>query len=232
MIEQIDATFGPNNNLLHSTIYGDIKANCRLSGMPDLTLSFTKPSLMGDVSLHRCVRINRYQREKIISFVPPDGSFKLLSYRVNGNTNMPIYVRPTIDYGPNSGRVRVVVGAKNLRKDLPITDVTIIIPLTRKLLSSNLTTNSGRVRVDAKSKVVRWEIGRMPMDKTPMLEGSLSLPADFKSDERPTVRAEFQMKMFCASGLKVDGLAIRGVKYKPFKGVRSLTQAGRFQLRT
>jgi hypothetical protein len=28
--------------------------------MPDLTLSFTKPSLLDDCSLHRCVRINRY----------------------------------------------------------------------------------------------------------------------------------------------------------------------------
>jgi AP-3 complex subunit mu len=40
-----------------------------------------------------------------------------------------------------------------------------------------------------------------------------------------------QVKMLCLSGLKVDGLAIRGVKYKPFKGVRSVTQAGKFQVR-
>jgi AP-3 complex subunit mu len=199
--------------------------------MPDLTLSFTKPNLLSDVSLHRCVRINRYQREKIISFVPPDGVFKLLSYRINGNTNMPIYVKPTITYGTNgTGRVECQVGSKNVR-DLPILDVVIIIPLTKHLISSTLTANCGSVRQDPKSKVVRWEIGKMPIDKTPQLDGGLVLPPDFKSDERPTVRAEFQVKMYCASGLKVDGLAIRGVKYKPFKGVRSLTQAGRFQLR-
>ena len=85
---------------------------------------------------------------------------------------------------------------------------------------------------DVYAQVVRWEIGKLPDKVTPVLEGTFALPADFKSDEKPTVRAEFKCKMFCASGLKVDGLAIRGVKYKPFKGVRSVTQAGRFQLRT
>jgi len=51
-------------------------------------------------------------------------------------------------------------------------------------------------------------------------------------DESPTVRVEFGCKMFSASGLKVDGLAIRGVNYKPFKGVRCLTKHGHFQIRT
>jgi AP-3 complex subunit mu len=232
IIEQIDAVYGPNNMLLHSTIYGDIKANARLSGMPDLTLSFTRPSLLSDVSLHRCVRINRYQREKIISFVPPDGEFKLLSFRINGNTNVPIYVTPEVNYGSNSGRLSIQVGSKVHRKDNPVTNVAIIIPLTKACLSTNLSCNVGTFRQDAKTKVVRWEIGKMPENKTPLLTGTFGLPADFKSDEKPTIRAEFQVKMFCASGLKVDGLAIRGVKYKPFKGVRSLTRAGRFQLRT
>jgi AP-3 complex subunit mu len=232
IIEQIDATFGPNGLLLHSTIYGDIKAQCRLSGMPDLTLTFTKPNLLADASLHRCVRINRFQREKVVSFVPPDGAFKLLSFRINGNTNTPLYLKPQITYGENgTGRVFCQVGSRNTG-NLSITDVSVVIPLNRACLSTNLTANVGSIRQDAKTKVVRWEIGNLPKDKTPILEGSMSLPADFKTDERPTIRGEFQVKMYCASGLKVDGLAIRGVKYKPFKGVRSVTQAGRFQFRT
>lgn len=232
IVEQIDATFNAGNNLLlYSSIYGEVKANCRLTGMPDLTLNFTRSNLLTDVSLHRCVRIKRYQREKVVSFVPPDGAFRLMSYRINGNTTVPIYVKPTITYGPNTGRVFCQVGAKHTR-DQAITDVVIIIPLTKHTQSTNLTANVGGIKIDERSKVVRWVIGKLPRDKTPQLEGSISLPADFKSDERPTVRAEFQIKMYCVSGIKVDGLAIRGVKYKPFKGVRSVTQAGRFQIRT
>jgi hypothetical protein len=42
MVESIDAILSPDNNVLHANIFGDINCNCRLSGMPDLTLSFSQ----------------------------------------------------------------------------------------------------------------------------------------------------------------------------------------------
>jgi AP-3 complex subunit mu len=41
-----------------------------------------------------------------------------------------------------------------------------------------------------------------------------------------------QVSMFAASGLKVDGLALHNEKYSHWKGVRSITRAGKFQVRT
>jgi len=81
LVEQLDVIIGANQNIISASVYGEIRCNARLSGMPDLTLSFSRPSLLDDCSLHRCVRINRYQRERVISFVPPDGNFKLLTYK-------------------------------------------------------------------------------------------------------------------------------------------------------
>lgn len=230
MIEQVDCIIGSNGSLVHCAVFGDVRCTCRLSGMPDLTLTFTKPSMLDDVSLHRCVRINRYLRERVVSFVPPDGVFKLLSYRVNGITQLPIYVKPTITYRAGSGRVHVMVGAK-VAADKAVTDVAIVIPLPKSTQNTNLSANVGSVKYDQLHKVVRWEIGRLPRERTPMLEGTLTLPVDVKPEEAPTVRAEFQIKQYCVSGLKVDGLAVRGVKYKPFKGVRTITQGGKFQVR-
>jgi AP-3 complex subunit mu len=39
--------------------------------MPDLTLSFVNSRLLDDVSFHPCVRLSRWQSEKVLSFVPP-----------------------------------------------------------------------------------------------------------------------------------------------------------------
>jgi AP-3 complex subunit mu len=50
-------------------------------GMPDLSLTFTNPHILDDVSFHPCVRYNRFEQHKVVSFVPPDGSFKLMNYR-------------------------------------------------------------------------------------------------------------------------------------------------------
>jgi len=230
LVEQIDAIISSEQQVITANVYGDIKCNCRLTGMPDLTLTFTRPSLLDDCSLHRCVRINRYQRERQISFVPPDGKFKLLSYRVGGDIRMPVFVKPQINYGPNNGRVYVTVGSK-YASDKPVTELVVIIPLTKATRSISLSANVGTVKPDQITKVVRWEIGRLPKEKTPTLEGTISLPPDYVVDEAPTITAEFVVKMTTASGLKVEGLAIKNVKYKPFKGVRSVVTAGKFQIR-
>ena len=63
-------------------ISGSIKCNSRLSGVPDLTLVFTDPSVLDDCSFHPCVRYSRYERDAVVSFVPPDGIFELMKYRV------------------------------------------------------------------------------------------------------------------------------------------------------
>jgi AP-3 complex subunit mu len=65
----------------HSEVRGEIAVNCRLSGMPDLTLFLNNPRMLDDSSFHPCVRYNRWDFEKVLSFVPPDGQFKLMNYR-------------------------------------------------------------------------------------------------------------------------------------------------------
>ena len=73
--------------------------NSMLSGRPDLTLSFIDPNILEDTSFHPCVRLARWEREKVISFIPPDGVFRLFTYRVRGISNLPIYVNPQITFG-------------------------------------------------------------------------------------------------------------------------------------
>jgi AP-3 complex subunit mu len=57
------------------------KVACKLSGMPDLTLAFSNASIMDDVGFHPCVRYQRWEQGRVISFVPPDGAFQLMTYR-------------------------------------------------------------------------------------------------------------------------------------------------------
>lgn len=67
----------------------------KLSGMPDLTLNFMNPRVFDDVSFHPCVRFRRWESEKVLSFVPPDGNFRLMTYHINSQNqvNIPINVR-------------------------------------------------------------------------------------------------------------------------------------------
>lgn len=39
--------------------------------------------MMEDVKFHQCVRLSRFESDRTISFVPPDGESELMSYRIN-----------------------------------------------------------------------------------------------------------------------------------------------------
>lgn len=50
--------------------------------------------------------------------------------------------------------------------------------------------------------------------------------------ESPSITVHFKINQLAVSGLKVNRLDLYAEKYKPFKGVKYITKAGRFQVRT
>jgi AP-3 complex subunit mu len=79
IIEEIDAIIDRHGMIISSEVSGSIAANSRLSGVPDLALTFSNPDLIDDCSFHPCVRYNRFDRDKVVSFVPPDGKVMIIT---------------------------------------------------------------------------------------------------------------------------------------------------------
>uniref|UniRef100_A0A8C5AN05 Adaptor related protein complex 3 subunit mu 1 n=1 Tax=Gadus morhua TaxID=8049 RepID=A0A8C5AN05_GADMO len=81
--------------------------------------------------------------------------------------------------------------------------------------------------------VLVWDIGRLNPQKLPNLRGSLSLQAGApKPEDNPSINIALKIQQLAISGLKVNRLDMYGEKYKPFKGVKYVTKAGKFQVRT
>jgi AP-3 complex subunit mu len=116
IIEEIDALIDRNGQIISSEVTGIIEGNSRLSGVPDLCLSFVDPELIDDCSFHPCVRYNRFERDRVVSFVPPDGEFELMRYRVRveGTVNPPCYAQSqfSFEYANNQASISIVLGTK------------------------------------------------------------------------------------------------------------------------
>ena len=80
--ETIDAILDRRGKTLSSEIWGKIKCNAKLSGNPDLVLRFSTPKVADNCSFHPCVRYKKWMKDKVLSFIPPDGSFELMEYQV------------------------------------------------------------------------------------------------------------------------------------------------------
>uniref|UniRef100_A0A286ZZ65 AP-3 complex subunit mu-2 n=1 Tax=Sus scrofa TaxID=9823 RepID=A0A286ZZ65_PIG len=214
-------------------IQGVIDACVKLTGMPDLTLSFMNPRLLDDVSFHPCVRFKRWESERILSFIPPDGNFRLLSYHVSAQNlvAIPVYVKHNISFRDSSslGRFEITVGPKQTMGKT-IEGVTVASQMPRGVLNMSLTPSQGTHTFDPVTKMLSWDVGKINPQKLPSLKGTMSLQAGAsKPDENPTINLQFKIQQLAISGLKVNRLDMYGEKYKPFKGIKYMTKAGKFQ---
>ncbi|KXJ18699.1 AP-3 complex subunit mu-1 [Exaiptasia diaphana] len=234
VIEEIDCIIDKHGSVVFTEIQGVIDSVCKLSGMPDLTMSFINPRLLDDPSFHPCVRFKRWESEKVLSFVPPDGNYRLLSYHITtGAVAIPVYVKHQITYQEGgSGRFELTVGPKQTMGKT-VEDVAVTIPFPKQVLNVNLTPTVGSYSYDPVRKELKWEVGKILPQKLPVLRGSMSLQTGVPPpDESTTISVDFRIPQLSASGIKVSRLDLYGEKYKPFKGVKYVTKAGRFQIRT
>jgi len=96
-----------------------------------------------DVSFHQCVNLGRYNTEKVVSFVPPDGEFELMKYRCDENISLPFRVIPVIN---ELGRTRleVKVAVKSAFNDkLFALNVVIIIPMPDNTARADIHVSQG-----------------------------------------------------------------------------------------
>mmetsp|Transcript_111401 Transcript_111401/g.239971 ORF Transcript_111401/g.239971 Transcript_111401/m.239971 type:complete len:83 (-) Transcript_111401:129-377(-) len=45
-----------------------------------------------DLKFHQCVKLSNFDRDRTITFIPPDGQFELGSYRITNNLMIPFKI--------------------------------------------------------------------------------------------------------------------------------------------
>jgi len=235
VIEEVDAIIDKQGATVSAEIHGYIECAVKLTGMPDLTMSFVNPRLFDDVSFHPCVRYKRWESDRILSFVPPDGNFRLCSYNI-GNSSVvaiPVYVRHTLSWqgGTAAGKLDITIGPKQTM-GRNVEQVKVEIPMPKSVLNVTLISSQGKYSFDPTTKVLLWEVGKIDQTKLPNIRGTVNLSAGSSpASTNPTINVKFSISQLAVSGLKVNRLDMYGEKYKPFKGVKYITKAGRFQVR-
>lgn len=66
---------------------------------------------MEDIKFHQCVRLSRFENDRTISFIPPDGEFELMSYRLSTPVKPLVWVEAAVESHKGS-RVEYMVKVK------------------------------------------------------------------------------------------------------------------------
>ena len=94
--ESMSLVVNAAGQVVHSEVTGALKMRSYLSGMPECKLGLNdklmleaagrggkgKSVELEDMKFHQCVRLARFDTDRTISFIPPDGEFELMSYRL------------------------------------------------------------------------------------------------------------------------------------------------------
>jgi AP-1 complex subunit mu len=93
VIEKLNILVSHNGNVLRSEILGSVKMRSSLSGMPELKLGLNDKVFF---------EMNNKQTrskliERLITFIPPDGEFELMTYRVDTHVKPLIWVEAIVE---------------------------------------------------------------------------------------------------------------------------------------
>merc|ERR1712216_531713 len=188
-------------------------------------------------SFHPSVRLSRFASDRVVSFVPADGSSVLMSYKVRPPTSkqdvdqwqpryikanpwlktansdnlssvpLPLYIRPQCAFGAQQGRVSVVVGSKPAFEK-PVESVTLDVRLPSRVIGADPTSTHGDATFDVTSNTVHWVIEKFPADKTPCLSVQVTMRADAVAQRR----VQLQEVVDITASFRVPGAGVSGIK--------------------
>lgn len=248
VFESVNLLANSNGNVLRSEVFGTLRMRVYLSGMPELRLGLndkvlfestgrgkTKSVELEDVKFHQCVRLSRFENDRTISFIPPDGDFELMSYRLNTQVTPLIWIDSVIERHAHS-RVEIMVKAKSqFKRRYTANNVEIMVPVPSDADSPKFKTTMGSARyVPEKSSVV-WSIRSFQGGKQFVMRAHFGLPSVVAEDAdgRPPISVKFEIPYFTMSGVQVRYLkVIEKSGYQALPWVRYVTRNGDYQLRT
>lgn len=228
MIEDMRAIVDKNGTTVSNQVWGKIETNCRLSGIPDLLLTFADTKYLHDCSFHPCVRLQRWTRDKSLSFVPPDGRFVLMDYRYAPAPTsaavtprpipVPFSLVPIISLESNGGSLNFTLTSRLSTRVME--RITVELHLGEGAVGSNCVVSSGATwGFDPKTHRLKWEIRKAPQGSSHTLRGSFTTTGQVTQPSK-AFQITFENSQSTFSGIKVDQLKISNEAYKVFKGMR------------
>ncbi|TKC52880.1 hypothetical protein EI555_003462 [Monodon monoceros] len=258
VLESVNLLMSPQGQVLSAHVSGRVVMKSYLSGMPeckfgmndkiviekqgkgtaDETSKSGKQSIaIDDCTFHQCVRLSKFDSERSISFIPPDGEFELMRYRTTKDIILPFRVIPLVrEVGRTKLEVKVVIKS-NFKPSLLAQKIEVRIPTPLNTSGVQVICMKGKAKYKASENAIVWKIKRMAGMKESQISAEIELlpTNDKKKWARPPISMNFEVP-FAPSGLKVRYLKVFEPKlnysdHDVIKWVRYIGRSGIYETR-
>jgi len=263
VIEDVNLLMSATGTVLRADVTGQIVMRAYLTGTPECKFGLNDQLVVGhiaqgdgpvsnqdgkrkatraaagsvtleDCQFHQCVQLGKFETDRTISFVPPDGEFELMRYRSVENVNLPFKVHAIVrEVGTTKVEYSIAVKA-NYGSKLFATNVVIRIPTPLNTANITERTTQGKAKYEPENNCIVWKIARFVGGSEFVLsaEAHLTSMTNQKAWSRPPLSMNFSLLMFTSSGLLVRYLKVfEKSNYSSVKWVRYMTKAGSYEIR-
>ncbi|KAJ7860429.1 Mu homology domain-containing protein [Mycena olivaceomarginata] len=251
VVESVNLMVNAKGDVARSEILGAVKMKCYLSGMPELRLGLNdkvmfestgrtsrgKAIEMEDVKFHQCVRLARFENDRTISFIPPDGEFELMSYRLSTPVKPLIWVEAAVEKH-NGSRVEYMVKViAQFKRRSTANNVEITVPVPDDADSPKFRASTGTVQYAPDKSAFVWKIKQLAGGKEFLMRAHFGLPSvknEQDVEKRAPITVKYEIPYFTVSGIQVRYLkVVEKSGYQALPWVRYITQNGDdYSLRT
>ena len=245
VIESVNVLFSADGGqILKADVSGRVQVKAELTGMPECKFGMNDKFILqrdkkgmveqginiDDLKFDRCVKLSKFDKERAITFIPPDTTFDLMTYRISENINLPFMILGS--YQPTSPhkfefdfKLKAVFDNK-----FSATTVIIKIPVPKNTINANCNVQKGRSKHEPDQQAIMWRIKKFQGGSETMIRGIVELSQDGQQATtwpKPPISINFSLPMCTASGLVVRTFRVfeKG-GYHTTKWIRYLTQSG------
>lgn len=195
--------------------------------------------ILEDCKFHQCVQLDKFDTDRLINFIPPDGEFELMRYRASENINLPFKLTPMItETGLFKYEFRL-----NLKSLFPsklsATDVVVKIPTPPSTIDVSFGSSGGKTKFSTQDGAIFWKFNKFSGLTEHSLTANITVASKsssstttMNSNSRPPITLDFELLMFSSSGVVVRFLkVVEKSNYSTIKWVRYISQGGSYEVR-
>ncbi|KAK9834962.1 hypothetical protein WJX81_000070 [Elliptochloris bilobata] len=269
IVEKISCTFSASGYVQTSQIDGAIQVKSYLTGNPPIAIALNDGLVIGrregggaaefgygrasdivqldDCNFHESVSLERFETERTLELVPPDGEFAVMNYRSTHPFKPPFRVTCTVEDDPHSAFKAIIL--LQVRADFPADkaasglEVTVPFPRAVQRVSCEperepRPANSQAWDWQERVRKLVWKLRKVAGGSEHTLRIRATLEdglgaAGVRRGVGP-VSLQFTIPMHCVSRLQVRYLQIpkRDKSYQPYRWVRYVTLSSSYVVRT
>lgn len=249
VIETLNMTVSSSGQVIKSEVIGRVAANSNLSGMPVVSLGLNDKVLfeqtgrstlntveLEDIKFHNCVKLAKFEADRSVSFVPPDGEFDLMSYRVNMSVK-PLFYLDIQHKHIGSTKLEIAITIKALFKNkTSATDVEVHVPIPTDAFNPDFSAAAGVVSYYPDNDSIIWQIPNFVGEQDLRMKTRMQLPTIVSPDrdvyKNKPISLTFEIPYFTVSGINVRYVKVTDESgYEAVPWVRYMTQSGEYFIR-